>query len=246
MNDLVVVCVKIGTKYSSEMVNNLYRMCRKNITIPFEFFCYTDDSSKLLSHINVIPYVEHGLDIIVYNKLFLFSDQVDKVLPSCRRVYFDLDLVIKTNIDDIVKCKNGDLTLIDADWRKKYDYGFPLFHHPFNSSCMVWESPQTRGLWEHFIKNPEFFMNKYHWGMDSFMFYEMNNAGVRIDYFPYRKFYSFMFGVDYAENLLHDPLDPAYRESKFLGAIQKIPVVLFNGPVDESHYWKFYQKYYGV
>lgn len=219
-------------------------MCRKQITHPFEMFCYTDNHEGITEKVNIIPYVENDFDIVVYNKLFLFSEQINRQLPPGNRIYFDLDLVIKKNIDDIVLYRRGDLTLIDAEWRVKFDYGFPVFHHPFNSSCMTWSDNSPQKIWEHVEKDPEFFMTKYRWGMDSFMFYEHNNAGVEIQYFPSRKFYSFLYGVDTAENAVYDPIELAYRESKLRNITSSIPVVLFNGPTTPSHYYHFFNHYY--
>ena len=244
MSHFTIVCVKLGTKYPSFMVNNLYRMCKQHITHSFNFFCYTDDASGLDSAVNVINFIDHGLDITVYNKLFLFSEWMDNQLPTYPRLYFDLDIIIKGNIDDIITVDQNDLTIIDAEWRRKHDYGFPTFHHPFNSSCMVWRSPRTRPLWEHVMKDPEKFMNKYHWGMDSFMFYEKESASVDIGFFPHRKFYSYMYGVDYEENVLYDPIQRGYRPSKFVEVVKNIPVVLLNGPTTIEDYIRTYNKHY--
>lgn len=238
-----IICVKLGTKYPSDMVNNLFRMCRKNITQPFEFFCYTDDRTGIIPEVNVVPYVDNGLDIIVYNKLFMFSEHFDRVIPEGPRVYFDLDLIIKTNIDDIVNYNNEELTLIHAEWRKEHPIGPPIWHHRFNSSCITWRSPNTRCLWEHLQKDPESFMMKYHWGMDSFMFYEHIKAGTKIHYFPTRKFYSYLYGVNTEEHFEKDPGRGAYRESLFRDIVKNIPIVLLNGPTDKSHYESFREFY---
>lgn len=246
MNRFVIVCVKLKSKYPSSMVNNLYDMCCKNISYQFDFFCYTDDSHGLKPNINVIPFVDHGLDVIVYNKLFLFSEWMDTQLPSGPRVYFDLDLIIKQNVDDIVSFNKKHLSVIYAAWRKEHRRGFPIFHHPFNSSCMTWQTPHTRPIWEHLITDPEFFMNKYHWGMDSFLSYEKENIGVQIEHFPERKFYSFLYGVDHFENTVFEPQTHAYRPSKFVEVIKKIPIVLLNGPTTIEDYNKEYKRHYGV
>jgi len=113
-------------------------MCKKNITQPFGFFCYTDNSLEIIPEVQIIPFVDHNLEIIVHNKLFLFSQYVDQYLTNGDRVFFDLDIVIKSNIDDIVTNNQGDLTLIHSVWRKEYRRGFPIWHHMFNSSCMTW------------------------------------------------------------------------------------------------------------
>ena len=225
------------------MVNNLFRMCSKHITTPFNMFCYTDNPEGINSNINIIEYVENEFDIVVYNKLFLFSDHINSILPRGNRVFFDLDVVIKHNINDIVLCNNNELTLIEAEWRRKWDYGFPVFHHPFNSSCMTWKNDKTQKIWDYVIKDPEFFMTKYRWGMDSFLFYEKDNIGIGIGYFPTRKFYSYLYGVDNAENYLYD-VNGAYRESKFIETAKRIPVVLFNGPIQQHHYDTIFNKHH--
>jgi len=246
MQPLNILSVKIGTKYSSDMVNNLYIMCCKNITTPFKFFCYTDNPSGIHPEVNIINYVEHNLDVIYYNKLCMFSKWFDDQLPSGTRLYFDIDLVIKFNIDDIIASAKGDLTLIEAVWREKFEYGFPVWHHPFNSSCMIWEStPKTNHIWNYFINDPEKYMSTYHWGMDSFLFYEKEAIDITIKYFPSRKFYSHMFGVDFSENIIHDPIAKGYRPSKFIDVVKKIPVVLLNGPTTYQDY-QSYQQYYAV
>jgi len=219
-------------------------MCKKNISRPFSLFCYTDNFDGINKEINIIEYVENEFDIVVYNKLFMFSQTFDDQLPEGDRLYFDLDLVIKSNVDDIVNYNQGDLTLIEAEWRRKWDYGFPVFHHPFNSSCMTWKTKNVRKIWDFIAKDPEYFMTKYRWGMDSFMFYEKHNIGVDIQYFPCRKFYSALYGVDVAENAIHDPTELAYRESKLRHIAQQIPIVLLNGPSTPEQYDIFFKKYY--
>jgi hypothetical protein len=64
MQPLSILSVKIGPKYGSDMVNNLYMMCRKNISTPFKFFCYTDDRAGLLPEINVIDFVEYDFEVV--------------------------------------------------------------------------------------------------------------------------------------------------------------------------------------
>ena len=50
-----ILCVKWGTKYSSEYVNKLYNMVLKNCNgQPFDFYCYTDNPSDLKSNIKTV------------------------------------------------------------------------------------------------------------------------------------------------------------------------------------------------
>lgn len=207
-------------------------------------FCYTDNPEGITKNVNIIPYIENGFDIVVFNKLFLFSSYVNEQLPQGKRVFFDLDLVIKSNIDDVVYHERGDLCLIEAEWRDYRGHGFPMFYHPFNSSCMTWSDNSPQKMWDHIEKDPEYFMTKYRWGMDSVLFYEKDNIGLDIRYFPPRKFYSFLYGVDIAENSLYDPKLLIYRESKLRHITKHVPIVLFNGPTTPEHYNHFFYGYY--
>ena len=240
---LNILCVKIGNRYSSTLVNRLYKMCKKNITQPFKFFCYTEDPTNIIDEVNVIPFVDHGLEIIVHNKLFLFSEYVDKHLTSGDRLYFDLDLIIKSNIDDIVACNKGELTLIRASWRAVHPRGFPTWHHMYNSSCMTWRYPHTRNIWEHFIKDVEHYTCKYHYGMDCFLSYEHENIGTNIHFFPERKFHSHRYGIDLAEQLWSKQRHDCSFATAYPEVMRTIPIALLNGPTTEKEY-EFYKEYY--
>ena len=44
-----VVCLKYGDKYSADYVNKLYNGVKRNLTVPFEFVCYTEDPKGIRS-----------------------------------------------------------------------------------------------------------------------------------------------------------------------------------------------------
>jgi hypothetical protein len=54
MRKINVCCVKSGDKYDSDYVNTLYFMVKRNLTIPFDFICFTENSTNLLQQIKVI------------------------------------------------------------------------------------------------------------------------------------------------------------------------------------------------
>jgi hypothetical protein len=219
-------------------------MCKRNLTVPFKFFCYTDDSSNLHKDVCVIPFVDHMLDIIVHNKLFLFSYEVEQYLTDGPRLYFDLDLIIEKNVDFLLKYACDDLTLIRSSWRGEHRRGFPIFHHMLNSSCMVWKTNNLQKIWNYFIKDPEFFSLKYHYGMDSFLSYECENIGIDLAFFPERIFMSHEYGgIDFHEqeyyfakhNKNYIRVHPHVRK--------QISIVLLNGPNTDRLYPLFKQYY---
>ena len=60
-----VVCVKWGNKYISKYANVLFRMCQRNITVPWDFHCITDDVKGLDPHIKTIklPNIEPAIKL---------------------------------------------------------------------------------------------------------------------------------------------------------------------------------------
>ena len=95
-----VIVVKWGDKFTSEHVNRLYRMAKRNITLPFNFYCYTEDSSGIYDEVNIVP-LDTSLDLEKWWwKLTLFKQNN---LGNGVNLFFDLDVVIQSNIDHFFK-----------------------------------------------------------------------------------------------------------------------------------------------
>jgi hypothetical protein len=237
-----ILCVKIGTKYSDVYVNNLFKACRKNITIPFQMYCYTDDPKGIDTEINIIPFTDNGIDVIVHNKLFLFSDYVSNFLKFDNCVFFDLDLIIKHNIDNIVTIQSNDITVIHAQWRNSKHFkkaeGFPNFFHTYNSSCITWKKGVPEHIWSFYKNDIERFQIQYHVGMDAFLFYEMRERGY-VDTFPLGLFHTFMFKFDVRlritdQNKTKEQYNQLLEFNNSLTS--KFPVLLLNGPTTNQDY----------
>ena len=92
-----VVCLKYGTKYSAEYVNKLYNGVKRNLTIPFEFVCYTEDARGIDNGIRIepIPLVP-GVEGWWYKPMFFNP----KLGLDGTILFFDLDVVVFRNIDN--------------------------------------------------------------------------------------------------------------------------------------------------
>ena len=98
MNDKVaILCVlKSGGDFVPSDVGKLKIMLGKSVTVPYEFYCLTDvhgmdNCVKTLPLLNNYP----GW----WSKVELFRNDL---VASDRVVYFDLDTIIRSNIDDLV------------------------------------------------------------------------------------------------------------------------------------------------
>jgi hypothetical protein len=215
-------------------------MCRKHITKPFIFYCYTEDKKNINTEIKVIEYLDNGLDIIVYNKLFLFSPYISSVLNDEKRIFFDLDIVIKHNIDSLFEKKYDNLAVIKAVWKDSHykNLGHPHYDHNINSSCMIWEKGKAEYIWEHFFKNPDYYMTKYKNGMDPYLYYEQNQRGD----LPKEMFHSFRFGADLEKIQWARNKNGRIDGNLIQDFVEPIPITLFNSAHQEIvRYRKYYE-----
>ena len=186
-----VISVKWGDKYNSSQVNRLYNQIQNNLTLPYKFYCLTDDPVGLDSRIIPVDIVDE-LDG-VWNKLVLFKNGL--FAGTC--LYFDIDVIIQHPIDSLLNDLSTNLTLIRCYWKEggmRVTYG----DHPRlkdrwdmsnNSSTMLWTADSQSHIWEHFQTDADYFMIKYR-GIDRFLYHE----GFELNYFERGVFYSRLYG----------------------------------------------------
>ena len=95
-----VLTLKWGTRYGSDFVNKLYKAVTRNLTLPFRFVCFTDDSNGLDQGIESFPIPEIDLQpperYLGWRKLCLFRDDLP-LEGKC--LFLDLDILITGNLD---------------------------------------------------------------------------------------------------------------------------------------------------
>ena len=188
---LNIICVKWGTKYTSEEVNKLFTNINENLSISFIFTCFTDDPLGLSNNITpvIIP-KNYNLDGY-WNKLALFEQ--DRFKGT--NLYFDLDIYIQHPIDELLNYLTDDLTVIKAYWKdglvtdgsvKQWEHRWNM---DINSSVMLWRGNSLAHIWRAFYNNPEYYMLQYK-GIDRFVYHE----GFKLNYFPEGMIYSRFHG----------------------------------------------------
>ena len=141
MQNVNVVCVNWGTKYSSVYVNRLYEMVKNNTSHNFKMYCLTDQPENYADPITSIK-LNPGYEGW-WNKMQLFRNDV---LPAGEYIYFDLDVVIVDNIDCLFEFEGFGIT---RDFINP-DNGL-LGGKEYNSSIMRFT--QNKALWRHFKNN---------------------------------------------------------------------------------------------
>jgi len=134
---LNVACVKWGTAYGPEYVNNLAYMVARHLQEPYKFVCFTDDDRGIdYDYVTIGPLP--GNLAGWWNKLWLFAP--DTLPIGDRILYLDLDTAIIDNIDNIARCQDHFAILRD-------------FYRPrgLGSGVMLWEAGRMNAIWESFV-----------------------------------------------------------------------------------------------
>jgi hypothetical protein len=130
---LNVVCVKWGTKYPSEYVNNMAKAMRRHLTIPHRFVCLTDDPSGIDEKVETKPFTD---DLPGWwNKVALFQPRIHDLEGTL--LYLDLDMVVIRNID-VLASHPGDFLAIPTA-RAEGEFASTLMRFPIGRYPRVWE-----------------------------------------------------------------------------------------------------------
>ena len=164
-----IVCIKWGPKYIPEYVNILKNMVRRHSTLDYKFTCITDDETGLANDINVVKFPKDKPAIKSWwSKLWMFS----KELPLDGTIlYFDLDLIIFRNIDNLWQYDPGKFCIIQ-DFNRCRVKDWQLC----NSSVMRWEKGMLHNLWEMYEQDPRKIWERNHGDQDFITAKEGKNA----------------------------------------------------------------------
>lgn len=96
-----IICMKWGDKYGADYVNRLYGMVSRNLTIPFQFVCFTENEKGINSNVKICSLPSLGLPEDIpergWLKLATFQNPLADLKGTA--LFLDLDVVIVDNID---------------------------------------------------------------------------------------------------------------------------------------------------
>jgi hypothetical protein len=111
-----VICMKWGTLYGPDYVNNLRHGVARHLKRPHRFVCFTDDVEGLDAEVEVFPIPELGLpnghQDRRWRKLGVFGRELADLQGTT--LFLDLDLVIVDDIDCFFE-HPGDFLIIRDD-----------------------------------------------------------------------------------------------------------------------------------
>eukprot|EP01017_Pseudomicrothorax_dubius_P008439 TRINITY_DN12774_c0_g1_i2.p1 TRINITY_DN12774_c0_g1~~TRINITY_DN12774_c0_g1_i2.p1 ORF type:complete len:408 (+),score=85.13 TRINITY_DN12774_c0_g1_i2:137-1360(+) len=173
-----VVCVKWGKRYSATYVNILLAGVARHTTLPFNFYCLTDDPTDLDPSVKVLSLEEGWTGW--WGKTCLFSE---KLGLKGRNTYIDLDMIITANIDDMLSHKN-----VPRD-------GFVLFRTDdffceqsnrggYNSSIIQWSNQKKFAQIYEVLRGSFEVVTKYVMRFDYWLEMNIKNALFVQDLYP--------------------------------------------------------------
>ena len=148
-----IICLKHGTKYGPNYVNTLEQMVRRNCTVPFEFICYTDDTTGLNNSIRTMDLTGAYGVTGWWHKPLLFNPNNPIGDPGDTILYTDLDVIIFRNIDKLFSHKQGKFCVIrdfnrsaNPQWQKFNSsvVRWQIGQHPQIYNCLLYTSPSPR------------------------------------------------------------------------------------------------------
>jgi hypothetical protein len=121
-------------------------MVKRNLTVPFEFVCYTEDSSDIDTDIRVEPIqIIPGVSGWWYKPMFFNPNLGLKGTI----LFFDLDVIIFNNIDNLFSYEAGKFCII-----RDFNRHVIKNYNKFNSSIFRLTTNMHQHVYTDFIKNP--------------------------------------------------------------------------------------------
>ena len=153
-----IICVKWGDKYSREYVKKLTRQCEENCSVPFNFYCLTDNPTEDYD-VPLPTYwdVHENGKFWAYKKLYMFKE-IQLELTGKKFLYLDLDVIIHQDLSYFFELPMDSPWIVHGWWndidvcRKNYA---KFQSTPINSSIILWNCGQLEPIYNHINKHIE-------------------------------------------------------------------------------------------
>lgn len=186
-----VICIKWGNAYSAEYVNKLYLMINRNTSYNIDFYCFTENSDGLDENIIVKPLpvlntIEEYQTKHVYRKEVGLCDDKLGDLTNQRVFFFDLDIVVISNLDEFFDYPKDDKFYIINDWNTKGN-------HIGQASCYSWVVSTLGFIKEEYEENPKSVVDKFFTASQAYLSSKVIEKYGKLSFWPEKWFSSFRY-----------------------------------------------------
>ena len=170
-----IICIKWGDKFSAEYVNRLYAMVSSNLSSPFRFVCFTENSAGIRDEVEIQDLPELDLPAGApergWRKLTVFKKDFGGL--SGTTLFLDLDVVIVGSLDDFFS-HSGDFLIAHDKKNPNKPEG--------NSSIFRFEIGQYPQILQYFEQNSALVKNQVR-HEQAYLSREMHKLG-KLEYWP--------------------------------------------------------------
>jgi hypothetical protein len=152
-----ILTLKVGTKYPAVYVNKLYNSIKRNTTVDFKFFCYTEDPTDLGPNINVIPLEDPAELKLQWHKLKFHNTGFAGISTGETCLILDIDWIITNNMDDILsfKLEPGVFGCFERWWSNRRNWC------KINGGFQMYLMGDTQHLYDTFFEKPTYWQDYY-------------------------------------------------------------------------------------
>lgn len=152
-----VFCIKWGTRYGPEYVNKLRAMVARQLSLDYEFICFTDNTEGIHPDVSILPLPELGVAHPKnvpgkWTKTALWQANLFGLEGVA--LFIDLDTVLVDCIDEFFDYGNPSDVVVTRNWLKpaKKLGQTTLFRYPVGGNPKVYND---------FINDPQKIADKY-------------------------------------------------------------------------------------
>lgn len=139
---------QLNIKYTPNHVHTFYAMCDKNVKIPFEKICITDDPAGIDSSITTIPLWDYCRNLGgCWNRLYVWSKDMKNLIGE-RFICMDLDIIIMDDITDLLT-RTEECVLYKQENTPDYP------HDRWNGSMFMMNAGARNYVWDDFWFDPD-------------------------------------------------------------------------------------------
>jgi len=192
MKKVNVVCVKWGDAYDAEYINTLYNMIVRNTTYDVDFYCFTEDVEGIDERINVQPIPVLQTEDETYRTIHAYRKEAGMCdddlggLRGERVFFFDLDIVVVSNLDELFDYPEDEKFYIIRDWNSKGD-------RVGQASCYSWVVGTLGYVKKYYEEHPQEVVDKYFTASQEYLSDKVIEKYGKLNFWPENWFCSFRF-----------------------------------------------------
>jgi len=217
-----VICIKWGDAYDAQYVNKLYSMVKRNSSFKINFYCFTDNSDGLdedivVKNLPILNTKKEYQTIHAYRKEAALCDDNLGDLKGQRVFFFDLDVVVISDLDEFFEYPKGDKFYIIDDWNSK---GSKIGQ----ASCYSWRVGALGYIKEYFEKNPKEVVDRFFTASQEYLSSKVIEKYGKLNFWPQSWFCSFGFHCMPRLGLLRHFIAPSIPKER-----EGLKVIVFHG-----------------